>query len=303
MCEDGRAPLKEFNRTESDYLVDTFNNLLDQGQYTTEQLRNVSMLLEKICEPNNNGTRYAISLYLNTTRYSNPTSDGNANVSDDSSAVYANTAKLNRCTAAEFVMNELYDLFKHAAVNKSATLNFGSKHYYENSTSNMTVAELEQFYTLPDLITTLWIKSEESNEAVCNITSAINNHAKLLISKSKPDSRSGQQTNSLTSFLGYVDRVLDPILGFQRRLYWEGSNVLETAQERLGSLRGAMGGFLRSTRNRLMSPFRASSNSTAPANKNSTLRITNATANSTPVNRPITQSSTISPSTTISQNE
>lgn len=201
-------------------------------------------------------TSYPISVHIDVNKY-----NGTA-------------GKENRCRAIDEAMDSMYYVFKRAALNKSEPLDFSVIQFHPNATDKSAA------YNLTDLINTSWIKSETILEHVCRITDSIKEYVQLRASSSVAQKRF-ERTGVVSSLIEFLDRLLDPILGLQNRLYWESSNRFEQIQTRissgLGSLRDGIGSRVKSTRDRVSNLF-SSNSTTTRSTLNSSLLVNSSTS-------------------------
>lgn len=210
-CVSDLAPLKNAQYNESALLVYQIKLFLDQASYENEQLANVTNLMDSICRKGDSGD-YPISVHIDVDKYAN------------------DAGKYYRCRAIDEALEPMYYAFRQAALNRSAPLDFSAITYTPN-VNNKTVS-----YNLTDLINTSWIRAEADLEQVCKITDSVKEYVQAKVSRSKPDSRASTSSSSaLNSFIEFMDRLLDPILGFTRRSLWEGNNMMARLSSSVGS--------------------------------------------------------------------
>lgn len=258
---------------------------LDQGSYSNEQLSNVTALMDDICRAESD-TNYTVSTHIDINKFHNNHTEG----------------KANRCQAIDDSLDSMYYVFKRAALNRSEPLDFSMIKFYPNATDR------NSSYGLVDLINTSWIQSDTLLEHVCNITDSVKRYvqeraAAVTNSTSSSSSPSPAAAAASSSSAGVgsisgssstiadkraehqprrvvvvfntvfdmIDRVLDPILGLQKRLMWETTNSLQMTQNRissgLGSIRDGFGYTIKSTRGRLSNIFSSSSSSNSTSAK------------------------------------
>jgi len=256
-CIGELPPLRDSSLNETEYLVQQMRVFLDQANYDNEQLANVSALMDNICRSDLDSS-YPISVNIDVTKYNNN-----------------GTGKENRCKAIDEALDSMFVVFKRASVNKSEPLDFSVIQFYPNA-SNKAAS-----YNLTDLINTSWIKSETILEHVCKITDSVKDYVQARMSNSKAQDRSQQQQGGyFSTLLDIINNILEPLLGFQKRLYWEGNNMLESGYSRisygLGSLRSGIGNRYKNTRDRISNLFSSSqsANSTLALNSTSPQRTT-----------------------------
>lgn len=228
-----------------EFFVDQIRLFLDQANYDNEQLANITQLMGTICRSELESD-YPVSMQIDLNRYQN------------------STGKAIRCRGIDRVMDSMFGVFKRAALNKSEPLDFSSIQY----PSEIENSPKDAYYNLTDLINVMWISAEAPLDLTCNITGAINEYVRLRTSNSTAQDRSQLVTphGYLGSLLEFIDRLLDPILGLQKRFYWEGSNRVEVVYigigNQLGYLRDGLGKGFKSTRERVSNMFNYSLNST-----------------------------------------
>lgn len=211
---------------------------------------------------------YPISVHIDVNKFSNNHTEG----------------KANRCQAIDDALDSMFYVFKRAALNHSQPLDFSIIQFYPNA------SDPSAYYNLTDLINTSWIKSETILEHVCNITDSVKRfvQARMAAPSSNSTGAAGSSSSStaqkrneqqpragvFTTIFDLIDRLLDPILGLQKRLMWESNNRLEMVQNRLssglGTIRDGFGTRIKSTRDRLSHMFTASSPPPQAAQLNST---------------------------------
>lgn len=245
-CVGDLPPLKGQKLNETQYLVQSIGIFLDQANYDNEQLANVTSLMDNICQ--NAESNYVISANIDVNKYNTSHPQG----------------KLNRCKAVEEALNSMYSVFKRAALNRSEPLDFSSILFYPN------ISDKSVYYNLTDLVNTSWIKSDTMLDHVCSITNSVKDYVRARITNSTAQDRSQQQPVGIfSSLFDFIDSYLDSVFGFNKRLYWESTNRLESVYSgiasQLDSLRVGVGKGLKNTRDRVTSIF-VSSNSTSPAN-------------------------------------
>lgn len=258
--------MKDNNLNETDYLMQQMRVFLDQANYDNEQLANVSALMDLICYGPEVDSNYPVSVHVDLKKYEN------------------STGKQNRCKAIDEAMNAMFGVFKRAAFNKSEPLDFSVIHFYPDPVNT------NASYNLTDLINTSWIKSDALIESVCNITKSVKDYVAIRTSNSTAQDRSQQQhTGLINSFIEFLDRLLNPILGLQKRLYWESNNRLEQAYVTIGgqlsSLRNNLGRTYKNTRERISGVF-SSSESTSSTNSSSTISPTTSSTISSTTSAP-----------------
>lgn len=211
-CKGSLAPLKDANMNETEYLIHQIRLFLDEANFDNEQMNNVSKLMDSICQQTEVEGSYAVSMHIDVNKYDS------ANVNTT-----AKGAKENRCRAIDESMDAMRVVFKRSVFNKSEPLDFSSIKFYPNP------KDRSAFYNISDLINTSWIKSEAVLDLVCHITDSVKDYVKLKTAKSQPQERfAAEQSKGVLSYLmDFLSRILDPILGNQRRLAWEGSNRFE----------------------------------------------------------------------------
>lgn len=246
-------------------------NFLEQGNYDNEQLANVSALMDNICRSDMD-TSYPISVNIDVEKYSNN-----------------GTGKVIRCKAIDEALDAMFHVFRRASLNKSEPLDFSVIQFYPKP--NDTTAS----YNLTDLINTSWIKSDTILENVCKITDAVKEYVQSRASISSAQDRSQQpHSGILHSLLEMIDRILEPLLGLEKRLYWEGNTRYELGYARisngLGTLRDSIGYTLKSTRSRVAMIFSSSANSTSSSTSNVT-----STGPSMQLNSTIKSATSVSP--------
>jgi hypothetical protein len=229
-CVNGLQPVTSAKFNETEYLVNQIRTFLDQGNYDNEQLANVSSLMDTICRTSAEPS-YPISVHVDIQSFNSSTNPN---------------AKGTRCRAIDSAMDSMYHVFKRAALNHSEPLDFSSIQFYSNETDRSA------FYNLSDLINTSWITSEVVLEHVCSITNATKEYVQARSSNSTAQSRKQDSTGVSNALFELIDRLLEPLLGLQKRLYWESTNRLEFLQSRLssglGSIRNGIGSGLGRTR-------------------------------------------------------
>lgn len=246
-CFGDLPQLKDYNLNETEFLRHEMKVFLDEANFDNEQLTNVTALMDQICRDNERADeiRYPISANLDVNKYSNA------------------SGKVNRCRAISEVLDAMYPVFKRASLNKSEPLDFSVIQFY-NATDKL------HSYNVSDLINTIWIKSETPLDLVCEITDSVKSYVKYRTSNSTAQDRSQLNKSALQTLLDFIDRLLDPILGIQKRLYWESSTRYEQAYlglaNQLSSLRDGFGKRYSSTRKHLANMFFASTNSTSATN-------------------------------------
>lgn len=233
---------------ETEFLVHQVRAFLDAGNYDNEQLSNVSSLMDNICQlpPEDNANQdstYPISVNINVTQYSNA------------------SGKAYRCRAIDESMDAMYSVFRRAALNKSEPLDFSVIQFYPNATNRAAS------YNLTDLINTSWIKSDTLLEHVCKITDSVKLYVQMRSSNSTAQDRA-QQSGVFTTLMDFIDRILDPILGVQKRLFWDSNNQVELIASAIGK------GF-RNTRARIVGLFTSASNTTNTGFNSLTSNVTN----------------------------
>lgn len=211
-CYNGLQPLNGYQLNETEFLIHQIKVFLDEGNYDNEQLANVSMLMDNICRPNID-TSYPISVHIDVNKFANA------------------SGKQNRCNAIDDAMDSMYYVFRRSALNRSEPLDFSVILFYPNETDRSAT------YNLTDLINTSWIKSETILEHVCGITTATKNYIQSKTTNSTAQARSEplSQAGRVRALIDYFNSWLDPILGLQKRLYWESTNRLGQFQSRVGS--------------------------------------------------------------------
>ena len=211
-CYTGLQPLHGYQLNETEFLIHQIKVFLDEGNYDNEQLANVSMLMDNICRPNID-TSYPISVHIDVNKFANA------------------SGKQNRCNAIDDAMDSMYYVFRRSALNRSEPLDFSVILFYPNETDRSAT------YNLTDLINTSWIKSETILEHVCGITTATKNYIQWKANNvtAQPRSESLGQASRFSSLVDYINYWLDPVLGLQKRLYWESTNMWGQFQSRLGS--------------------------------------------------------------------
>lgn len=217
---------------ETEFLVHQIRAFLDAGNYDNEQLSNVSLLMDNICQlppedSANQDSTYPISVNINVTQYSNA------------------SGKAYRCRAIDESMDAMYSVFRRAALNKSEPLDFSVIQFHPNATNKAAT------YNLTDLINTSWIKSDTLLEHVCKISDSVKLYVQMRSSNSTVQDRS-QQNGVFSTLMDLIDRILDPILGVQKRLYWDSNNQVELIASAIGK------GF-RNTRARIVGLFSSAS--------------------------------------------
>lgn len=237
--------MRDSTFNETDYLIEQVKVFLNQTNYDNDQLNNVTALMDSICRRSESEQNYPISLNIDVDKYSNPT-----------------TGKYNRCRAIDEAMNAMFGVFKRAAYNRSEPLDFTVIEFYPNATNKAAN------YNLTDLINTSWIKSDFMLEQVCKITDSVKEYVSQRtndldrMDKSQIKSQT-QQSGMINSLIEFLDRLLNPILGLQRRLYWEGNNRFEIAYSTIGNglsgLRNGLGRTYKNTRERISGVFSSSS--------------------------------------------
>lgn len=202
--------------------------------------------MENICRGESDADLYPISVNIDVDKYTN-----------------GSIGKENRCKAIDEAMDAMSAVFKRAALNSSEPLDFSVIHFYPNA-SNKAAS-----YNLTDLINTSWIKSETIIEHVRKITGSGKDYVAHISDRRQDPSTIktfGQR------FMEFIDRLLEPILGQQRRLYWESTNRYEQIysglSNQLAHLRSGIGHQYKS----LVKVFSASSVSNST---NSSLNTTN----------------------------
>lgn len=208
-CYSGLQPLSATNQTETDYLIQKIRLFLDQANFDHEQLTNVTALMGDICHDKDD---YAVSKYIDVSKFENA------------------TGKTNRCQAIDDAMDAMYFVAKRAALNHSYPLDFSMIQFYPDET-NHSIS-----YNLTDLINVSWIKSETTIEQVCFITQATKEYVSMRTSNATAQARVESPAGPISLLVEYLNRLLDPILGLQKRLYWEGANRFGQFQSRLSSL-------------------------------------------------------------------
>lgn len=252
--------MRDSSLNETEYLIHQIRAFLDAGNYDNEQLSNVTLLMDNICRPDMDSS-YPISVNIDVAKYSNV------------------TGKENRCRAIDESLDAMYGVFRRASLNKSEPLDFSSIQFYSDP------ANKAASYNLTDLINTSWIKSETILEQVCVITNSVKDYVQLRSSNSTAQDRSTQQqVGVLGTVLELIDRILEPLLGLQKRLYWDSNNRVELVVSGLNhglvSIRDGLSKGYRSTRERIVNVFSSSSNSTStPAMINKTEVVTKPSIN------------------------
>lgn len=250
-CVNGLGPVKDSSFNETDYLTHQIRTFLDQGNYDNEHLNNVTVLMDDICLADRPESSYPISVHLDVNKYN------------------GTTGKEHRCRAIDEAMDSMYYVFKRAALNKSEPLDFSVIKFYPNATDRSA------YYNLTDLINTSWIKSDTILENICKITDSVKDYVRSRSSNSSAQKRS-EPSSALSSVLDFLDRLLDPILGLQKRIYLESTNRFEQMQTRissgLGTIRDGLGRGVKSTRGMVSNLFTSSSNVTRSA-VNSTMAV------------------------------
>lgn len=203
-------PLKDSKHNETDYLVNQMTAFLKEGSYDNEQYANVTALMNDICQINANQT-YAVSVSIDVEKYTNA------------------SGKPNRCKAIDMALDSMFYVFKRSAMNKSEPLDFSSIKFKADKGGS------DSFYNLTDLINTSWIRSETVLEHVCNITDSIKEFVRNQSFNSTAQDRSQSSNSYLTSIVEYLNQLLDPIFGFQRRLYLEGTNRIQRIYYSVGN--------------------------------------------------------------------
>lgn len=236
---------KSLNLTENDYLVHQVRMFLEQGNYEQEQLQNMSALMDKICQSEDGENNYAISTHLDLNKYN------------------GTSGKVNRCRAIDDVMEAMYPLFKKASLNKSEPLDFASIQLFETDKTKS--------YPVVDLINTIWIKAEVPLDVICSITNPIKVYSTTRVTNSTAQDRSSHQTKGVfNTVLDMIDRLLDPILGLQKRLFWESNTRYEQVYSglayQLNNLRDGFGKRYSNTKKTLSGLLGMSTNSTMNAN-------------------------------------
>lgn len=279
-CVSDLPPLRDYSLNETDFLAHQIRVFLDQGNYDNEQLANLSALMDNICRINDSpDSNYPISVHIDVNKYSNTNN--------------SNVGKENRCKAIDEAMDSMYYVFRRAAWNRSEPLDFSVIHYYPNATNKAAS------YNLTDLINTSWIKSDTILEHVCSITDSVKSYIRSRSSNSTAQDRSQQQSSGVwNNLIELLDRLLDPILGFNERLLWEGSNRLEIIQTRiangLGSIRDGLTSRYKTTREQVSGLFSNRTNGVIETTKNTT-RSSNVTTIAVPLlaNRTIAVNETV----------
>lgn len=254
-CINHLTPLTSKNLNETEFLIHQIGLFFDEARYNNEQLLNVTQLMDEICrqEPD---AEYPISAFINVNMYN-----------------HSIIGKENRCHGIDQALDSMYFVFKKAALNNSEPLDFSVIRYFPGPVVNQT-----ESYNLTDLINTIWIKSEAPIENVCAITNSVKRYVLAHTSNSTDIKREGKSSSVFESFFDMIDRVfLEPLLGFQKRLYWEGNNRLEVIyavlSNQMGNLRNEVGSVVKGTRGYLSSMF-----SSTPSKKSN---LTSTTTNST----------------------
>ena len=262
--------MRDYSLNETEYLIYQIRTFLDQGNYDNQQLANLTALMDDVCRSDIDQS-YPISVNIDVNKFGNNNTEG----------------KANRCQAIDDALDSMFYVFKRAALNRSEPLDFSVIQYYPNAT------DTTKFYNLTDLINTSWIKSETLLEHVCNITDSVKRYVQARVMASSNSNSSAEQQHSaragaadkrneqparvgvFTTIFDMIDRILDPLLGLQKRLMWESNNRLEMVGNRLssglGAVRDGFGSRIKSTRDRFSGLFSSSSaNSTTLANSNAT---------------------------------
>lgn len=253
-CHDYLEPLKNVEMNETEFLVNQMRLFLNEANYQNEQLLNISALMDNLCRPEPDAD-YPISLNIDVNMYNHSIS-----------------GKENRCNAIDQALDSMFVVFRRAAVNKSEPLDFSVIQYYPNSNNN-------ESYNLTDLINTVWIKSDTQIEHVCKITNSLKDYVTTRIGNSTTQARIEKPTSAFESLMDLIDRLfLEPLLGLQKRLYWEGNNRIESVysamSNQFGNARRGIGSGYNGTRNYLTNMF----TSPSPANKTTPLIINSTTA-------------------------
>lgn len=220
---------------------------LDQANFDNEQLTNLTALMNVICRPNE---EYPVSSNIDVDKYSSNNTLG----------------KEYRCRAIEDAMDALYPVLKRAAFNKSEPLDFSNIIFYTNASDSTS------YYNVTDLINTSWIKSDVPVDYVCVFTNFVKDYAMNHTSNSTAQDRSLQNKSFVNTLIDLIDRILDPVLGLQKRFYWEGNHRLEQVYSglanQLGNLRDGIGKGFSKTRSQISSIFSSSANSTVSKSSN-----------------------------------
>lgn len=244
-CFGDLPQLKEYNLNETEYLQHQMKVFLDQGNYNNEHLANITSLMDSICRTDGGqDVRYPISSSLDVDKYTGISGKG------------------NRCKAIDEVMEAMYPVFKKVSWNNSEPLDFSVIQFYNSTDKQFT-------YNVTDLINTIWIKSDTPLDLVCEITNPIKHYAASRSRNLATDQRQASK-GVFSTVLDIIDRLLDPILGLQKRLYWESNTRYEQVYlglaNQLGSLRDGFGKRYNSTVSRLSNMLGRSANSTVIAN-------------------------------------
>lgn len=252
-CVGSLPPLKDHSLNETEFLVQQMRVFLDQANYDNEQLQNVSALMDNICQRGEPGAEYPISAHINVTLYNDP-----------------KIGKHHRCKAIDEAMDSMFTVFKRAAFNKSEPLDFSTILFYPESNDKNI------YYNLTDLINTSWIKSDTMLESTCKITDAVKEYVLAHTSNSTAQDRSHQQQSGfINSLIEFLDRLLNPILGLQKRLYWEGNNrfemVYSTIGNQLTNWRNSLGKTFKSTREHITGVFGSSQATNVTSNATTSL--------------------------------
>ena len=244
-CVGDLPALNNTKLNSTEYLVHQVKTFLDAAYYDRDQLENVTELMDLICQNNgNNEQSYIISGNIDVSRYES--------TKDNEEAQKA--AKQARCNAIDTALDSMYPVFKRAATNKSEPLDFSVIRFHPNASSTSV------YYNLTDLINTSWIKANFMVDDVCKITDSVKLYVHSRASTSAAQDRSQQQPPGLFyTLLDIIDGYLDPILGLQKRLYWESTNRLEMVYNSVSYQ-------LSKARNRVVNIFSAAANSTLSAN-------------------------------------
>lgn len=188
---------------------------LDEANLDNEQLANVSSLMDSICI-RSDAEAYPISVHLDVEKFSNAKNG-------------SNVGKMLRCKGLDQVMDNMYVAFKRSALNKTEPLDFTGIKFY-------TDAAKQNYFTVIDLINTIWIKSEAHLELVCRITDSVKTYVQQKSAKLKIENRA-QRPSGVTSYMAdIINSILDSLLGLQKRLYWESTNRYEQLWSRLSSM-------------------------------------------------------------------
>lgn len=202
--------MKHGNLTESAYLVRQVITFLEQGSYENEQLASVTALMDRICQTGNSSS-YTISTNINIDQYSNE------------------TGKVNRCRAIDEALDPMFYVFRKAALNKSEPIDFSTIVFRANS------SDPERKYGLIDLINTSWIKSEAPLQTICMITDGIKAYTQGPRKTPAQDRSQSVEQNYAQRLYQFLNGLLDPVIGFQRRLYLDSTNRFELFTTSLGN--------------------------------------------------------------------